>query len=67
MYVLLGIVSLFAIPTQHYLFAVAGGKLIERILRMSFEKVVHQEISWFDEPSNSRLVCMLVISLGEET
>ncbi|XP_027930326.1 ABC transporter B family member 9-like [Vigna unguiculata] len=38
---------------QNYLFGIAGGKLIERIRSMAFNKVVHQEISWFDHPSNS--------------
>lgn len=50
----LGIVSLFVVPLQYYLFGVAGGKLIQRIRSLSFERVMHQEISWFDEPMNSR-------------
>lgn len=58
MYVLLGLISFLAVPIQYYLFGVAGGKLIERIRSLSFEKVVHQEISWFDEPANSRY-CLL--------
>ncbi|KAJ1377927.1 P-loop containing nucleoside triphosphate hydrolase [Sesbania bispinosa] len=49
----LGIVTLVAIPMQNYLFGIAGGKLIERIRLLTFKKVVHQEISWFDQPSNS--------------
>ncbi|XXG82230.1 hypothetical protein AAC387_Pa10g0220 [Persea americana] len=49
----LGIVSLFVVPLQYYLFGVAGGKLIQRIRSLSFERVMHQEISWFDEPMNS--------------
>ncbi|KAF8408980.1 hypothetical protein HHK36_005050 [Tetracentron sinense] len=53
MYVGLGFINLVAVPVQNYFFAVAGGKLIQRIRSMSFEKVVHQEISWFDDPSNS--------------
>ncbi|XP_043690434.1 ABC transporter B family member 9-like [Telopea speciosissima] len=53
MFVVLGCIAFFAVPVQQYLFGVAGGKLILRIRSMSFEKVVHQEISWFDEPSNS--------------
>ncbi|KAJ4976405.1 hypothetical protein NE237_001511 [Protea cynaroides] len=53
MFVVLGGVALLAVPLQQYLFGVAGGKLILRIRSMSFEKVVHQEISWFDEPSHS--------------
>ncbi|RVW47429.1 ABC transporter B family member 9 [Vitis vinifera] len=32
---------------------IPSGKLIERIRSLSFEKVVHQEITWFDHPGNS--------------
>ncbi|KAF3950517.1 hypothetical protein CMV_023740 [Castanea mollissima] len=47
------IISLLSSPARSYLFSVAGCKLIERIRLMCFEKVVHKEISWFDEPENS--------------
>ncbi|XP_028764865.1 ABC transporter B family member 9-like [Neltuma alba] len=53
LYVVLGLVSLVTLPLQNYFFGVAGGKLIERIRSLTFEKVVHQEISWFDDPANS--------------
>ncbi|KAK8954256.1 ABC transporter B family member 9 [Platanthera zijinensis] len=53
MYVMLGVAAFLSVPVQHYWFGVAGGKLIERIRSLSFEKVVHQEISWFDEPANT--------------
>ncbi|XP_027932264.1 ABC transporter B family member 9-like isoform X2 [Vigna unguiculata] len=53
LFVGLGIVGLVAMTLQNYLFGIAGGKLIERIRSMAFNKVVHQEISWFDHPSNS--------------
>ncbi|PON83068.1 ABC transporter [Trema orientale] len=53
MFVVLGIVSLLVIPTQDYFFAVAGCKLIKRIRLMCFEKVVHMEVGWFDEPGHS--------------
>ncbi|XP_020098154.1 ABC transporter B family member 4-like isoform X1 [Ananas comosus] len=53
MYVVLGIVALFTIPIEYFLFGVAGGRLIERIRSMSFQRIVHQEITWFDEPRNS--------------
>lgn len=54
MYVGLGIITLLVLPLQNYFFGIAGGKLIERIRSLSFEKVVHQEISWFDDSKNSR-------------
>ncbi|KAI3900112.1 hypothetical protein MKW98_001012 [Papaver atlanticum] len=53
MFVTLGIVSLVAAPAKGYFFAVAGCKLIKRIRSMCFEKVVHMDISWFDEPEHS--------------
>ncbi|KAK7331427.1 hypothetical protein VNO77_25652 [Canavalia gladiata] len=53
LYVGLGLVTLVALPVQNYFFGVAGGKLIERIRSLTFEKVAHQEISWFDDPANS--------------
>ncbi|CAI9087895.1 OLC1v1022086C2 [Oldenlandia corymbosa var. corymbosa] len=53
MFVGLGVATFVIIPVQNYLFGVAGGKLIQRIRSLSFQKVVHQEISWFDDPANS--------------
>lgn len=54
MYVASGVASLISLPVEYFLFGVAGGKLVERIRSLSFERIVHQEISWFDKPSNSR-------------
>ncbi|WJX22543.1 ATP-binding cassette sub- B member 9 [Trifolium repens] len=53
LYVGLGLVTLVVFPLQNYFFGIAGGKLIERIRSLSFEKIVHQEIRWFDDPANS--------------
>ncbi|KAI3510508.1 hypothetical protein L1887_17563 [Cichorium endivia] len=55
MFVGLGICSFIFVPLQNYLFGVAGGKLIQRIRLLSFQKIVHQEMSWFDKPEHSRL------------
>ncbi|KAG5374654.1 hypothetical protein IGI04_039250 [Brassica rapa subsp. trilocularis] len=52
-FVALGVTSLIVSPVQTYLFSVAGGKLIRRIRSMCFEKAVHMEVGWFDEPQNS--------------
>ncbi|XVE88300.1 hypothetical protein DITRI_Ditri19aG0058900 [Diplodiscus trichospermus] len=52
-YVGMGLVTLLVGPLQNYFFGVAGGKLIQRIRSLTFEKVVHQDISWFDDPVNS--------------
>ncbi|KAF8042949.1 hypothetical protein BT93_A1322 [Corymbia citriodora subsp. variegata] len=53
MFLVLGIASFVAYPARTYLFSVAGCKLIERIRLMCFEKVVHMEVGWFDEPDHS--------------
>lgn len=60
MYVTLGLVTLAVVPFQNYFFGVAGGKLIQRIRSLCFEKVVNQEIAWFDDPKNSRSVYELM-------
>ncbi|WCJ22615.1 ABC transporter B family member 11 [Euphorbia peplus] len=52
-FVLLGVGAFIVIPAQFYFFAVAGSKLVQRIRTMCFEKVVHMEVSWFDEPNHS--------------
>ncbi|XP_042462551.1 ABC transporter B family member 11-like isoform X1 [Zingiber officinale] len=49
----LGLVTLISIPIRAFLFAIAGSKLIKRIRSMSFDKIVHMEIEWFDKPENS--------------
>ena len=56
LYVGLGFVTLVVLPLQNYFFGIAGGKLIERVRSLTFEKIVHQEIRWFDNPANSRYV-----------
>lgn len=53
MFVLLGLVSLLAMPLSTYFFSIAGCRLIKRIRSMCFEKVVNMEIAWFDEPEHS--------------
>nr|QIT08314.1 putative ABC transporter B family member 9 [Siraitia grosvenorii] len=52
-YLGLGCVTFFAAPMQNYFFGIAGGKLIERIRSLTFEKVVHQQICYFDDPANT--------------
>ncbi|KAI3440972.1 uncharacterized protein J3R85_003013 [Psidium guajava] len=53
MFMTLGLVSLAAYPARMYFFSIAGCRLIQRIRSMCFEKVVHMEVSWFDEPEHS--------------
>ncbi|XP_048227950.1 ABC transporter B family member 4-like [Ricinus communis] len=49
----LGLASFVVIPLQFYFFGVAGSRLIQRIRTICFEKVVHMEVGWFDEPEHS--------------
>nr|ASM90199.1 multidrug resistance 5 [Sesuvium portulacastrum] len=53
MFLVLGLASQVANPAQFYFFAVAGCKLIKRIRSRCFERVVHMEVGWFDDPENS--------------
>uniref|UniRef100_A0A0E0C6J9 MDR-like ABC transporter n=1 Tax=Oryza meridionalis TaxID=40149 RepID=A0A0E0C6J9_9ORYZ len=39
--------------TEYFLFGIAGGKLIQRVRTLSFQRIMHQEVAWFDKPSNS--------------
>ncbi|GAB2297556.1 ABC transporter B member 11 [Dionaea muscipula] len=52
-FVVLGLASLLSYPAKTYLFSVAGGKLIQRVRLICFERVVHMEVGWFDEPDRS--------------
>ncbi|KAJ9171655.1 hypothetical protein P3X46_014987 [Hevea brasiliensis] len=52
-FMILGVTSFLGFPSQYYFFGVAGNRLIQRIRTICFEKVVHMEIGWFDDPDNS--------------
>jgi len=52
-FVAVGVASLLVIPCRCYFFGIAGGKLIQRIRKMCFEKVVYMEVNWFDEFEHS--------------
>jgi ATP-binding cassette, subfamily B (MDR/TAP), member 1 len=60
MCLLFAVIALISIQLEYFLFGVAGGKLIQRVRSLSFQSIVHQEVAWFDEPSNSRF-CYLNI------
>ncbi|CAL1380379.1 unnamed protein product [Linum trigynum] len=53
MFMTLGLATLIVHPLRSYLFSIAGSKLIQRIRSTCFEKVVRNEIGWFDEPEHS--------------
>ncbi|KAJ8748638.1 hypothetical protein K2173_008083 [Erythroxylum novogranatense] len=67
MFLILGAVNLLVSPLQSYLFSIAGGKLIQRIRCICFEKVVHMEIAWFDEPEHSSGVIAARLSRNAST
>ncbi|KAG2590996.1 hypothetical protein PVAP13_5NG451300 [Panicum virgatum] len=50
---LFAVIALISIQLEFFLFGMAGGKLIQRVRSLTFQSIVHQEVSWFDEPSNS--------------
>lgn len=54
MCLLFAVIALISIQLEYFLFGVAGGKLIQRVRSLSFQSIVHQEVAWFDDPSNSR-------------
>lgn len=49
----LGAIAMISKIINSFLFAIAGGKLIERIRALTFQSIVHQEVAWFDHPENS--------------
>ncbi|KAF8696110.1 hypothetical protein HU200_037000 [Digitaria exilis] len=51
--VVLGVGCLISVPAEYFLFAIAGGKLIERIRTLTFQSILPQEVAWFDKASNS--------------
>ncbi|OEL35519.1 ABC transporter B family member 11 [Dichanthelium oligosanthes] len=50
---LFAVIALISIQLEYFLFGVAGGKLIQRVRSLAFQSIVHQEVAWFDDPSNS--------------
>uniref|UniRef100_A0ACD5VTZ8 Uncharacterized protein n=1 Tax=Avena sativa TaxID=4498 RepID=A0ACD5VTZ8_AVESA len=55
---LMAIISLVSIQLEFFLFGMAGGKLIERVRALCFKSIMHQEVSWFDDSSNSRFATL---------
>uniref|UniRef100_A0A0D6QVL6 Uncharacterized protein n=1 Tax=Araucaria cunninghamii TaxID=56994 RepID=A0A0D6QVL6_ARACU len=53
MYVVLAIANFIISPTQAFCFGLAGARLVRRLRLATFEKVLYQEIGWFDEAENS--------------
>uniref|UniRef100_A0A452ZR79 ABC transporter B family member 11 n=1 Tax=Aegilops tauschii subsp. strangulata TaxID=200361 RepID=A0A452ZR79_AEGTS len=49
----LGAMGMISKLANSLLFAIAGGKLIERIRAFTFKNIVYQDAAWFDHPANS--------------
>ncbi|KAM0885958.1 hypothetical protein ACQ4PT_030013 [Festuca glaucescens] len=49
----LGAIGMISKLANSLLFAIAGGKLVERIRALTFQSLLYQEAAWFDHPANS--------------
>lgn len=57
MYLILAIGILIVAPTQIFSFGLIGQRLIRRLRKMTFERVLRNEIGWFDDDDNARWGC----------
>eukprot|EP00249_Psilotum_nudum_P024545 c29214_g2_i1 orf=143-4090(-) len=53
MFVSLGSMCFIVLPIQMTCFAIGGSRLVQRVRLLTFEKILHQEIGWFDKTENS--------------
>ncbi|CAM6010259.1 unnamed protein product [Sphagnum balticum] len=53
MYVVLAVGIFIVAPAQSFSFGLIGQRLIRRLRRMTFDKVLRQEVAWFDVDENS--------------
>ncbi|KAI5072374.1 hypothetical protein GOP47_0012480 [Adiantum capillus-veneris] len=53
LFVVVAFVSLPLVPLQNACFCVAGEKLVRRIRLLTFHKVLHQKMAWFDNGENN--------------
>ncbi|KAK9283884.1 hypothetical protein L1049_012139 [Liquidambar formosana] len=49
----MGVVTVVANFLQHFYFGIMGEKMTERVRRMMFSAMLHNEVGWFDEEENS--------------
>ena len=63
MYLILAIGILIVAPTQIFSFGLIGQRLIRRLRKKTFEKVLRNEIGWFDDDDNARWGCFKVLIL----
>ncbi|MCO5571430.1 hypothetical protein L7F22_025170 [Adiantum nelumboides] len=53
LFVVVACVSMLLVPLQSACFCVAGEKLVRRIRLLTFQKVLHQKMAWFDIGENN--------------
>ncbi|MCO5550954.1 hypothetical protein L7F22_004449 [Adiantum nelumboides] len=53
MFLVIACVAFIVLPVQMICFGIGGNRLIQRVRQLTFEKVLRQEISWFDESDNA--------------
>jgi ATP-binding cassette subfamily B (MDR/TAP) protein 1 len=53
-YGLMAIGGFLVIPIQYSSFGLIGQRLIRRVRRIVFERIVRQEVAWFDKDENGR-------------
>ncbi|KAI5056796.1 hypothetical protein GOP47_0028614 [Adiantum capillus-veneris] len=53
MFFVIACVAFAVQPVQTICFNISGNRLIQRMRQLTFEKVLRQEISWFDESENA--------------
>ncbi|WOL01952.1 hypothetical protein Cni_G10671 [Canna indica] len=49
----MGVITVAANFLQHFYFGIMGEKMTERVRRMMFSAMLHNEVGWFDEEENS--------------
>lgn len=49
----MGIMTVVANFLQHFYFGIMGEKMTERVRRMMFSAILHNEVGWFDKEENS--------------
>ncbi|CAH8513092.1 unnamed protein product [Schistosoma turkestanicum] len=65
MMVLIGFLRFIADVSQSFLFGKSGGLLVSRIRSKLFERILNQEVGWFDKPENQ--VGALTAKLANDT
>ncbi|ONK76974.1 uncharacterized protein A4U43_C02F1820 [Asparagus officinalis] len=60
----MGVVTVVANFLQHFYFGIMGEKMTERVRRMMFSAILHNEVAWFDEEEND--VDILTVRLAND-